>query len=122
MANLGKKLNLESITELFKSVKATTAATLNSSPFISHTSKLREQAEAKGLAEIKIGLSFDNIEEDDAEYASKGEVDRAATIVNKLVQYVRTILENINKNHMIMKFNKDIIEANKSEIDDLKKK
>ena len=122
MANVAKKLNLESISELFKTVKATTAATLNSSPFISHTSRLREQAEAKGLGDVKIGLSFDEDEDDDAEYEDRGDVDKAATIINKLVKYLRTILENINKNHIIMKFNKDVIETNKSEIEELKKK
>ena len=124
MATIGKKLNFESIADLFKTVKASTAATLDSSPFIGNNSKFKEQAVAKGLADVKIGLSFDDVEEDEAEYGDKDKDngDKAAVIINKLVKYFRTILENINTNHIFMKFNRDIIEANKAEIEDLKKK
>ena len=124
MATIGKKLNFETISDLFKTVKATTAATLDSSPFIGNNSKFKEQADAKGLVDVKIGLSFDDIEEDEAEYndKTKDHADKAAVIINKLVKYFRTILENINTNNIFMKFNRDIIEANKAEIDDLKKK
>ena len=124
MATIGKKLNLEAISDLFKTVKATTAATLDSSPFIGRTSKFKEQADAKGLTDVKIGLSFDNTEDYEAEYVDKDKDDagKVAVIINKLVKYFRTMLNNINTNHVIMKFNRDIIEANKAEIDDLKEK
>ena len=46
MATIGRKLNLEFIIDLFKTVQTTTAAIIDSTPFVSRTSKFKEKGDA----------------------------------------------------------------------------
>ena len=116
MSGLADKLNIEAFKELFDNVKNSTM-----SPFINKTSKFIEQAEEKGIAEFNVGLSFSD-DEDVLDLENGGKADKAAGIVNRLVKYVNKVILKVKEHAKLIKFNREMTEVVKVEIDDMKKK
>ena len=108
------KINTESVKELFETIKNSAI----SSPFVSRASKFFEQAEAKGVADIKVDL---DLEEEDDDIENPGKVSMPG-MVNKLVKYFNKMILKIADHAKTIKFNRDMTEAVKVEVDDLKEK
>ena len=111
---MANKINTDSVKELFETIKNSAI----SSPFISRASKFFEQAEAKGVAEIKVDLV---LEEEDEDIENPGKVNING-MVNKLVKYFNKMILTIADHAKTIKFNRDMTEAVKVEVDDLKEK
>ena len=98
---------------MFDTIKKNTIG----SPFINRASKFFELAEAKGLADIKSGFDFEEDEED----AENKEMN-VKQMVTKLVKYFGKIVNKIADHAKAIKFNSEMAEAVKVEVDELKEK
>ena len=104
------KMNTEVVKDMFETIKKNTVG----SPFIKRTSKFFEQAEAKGL---KSGFEFGENEED-----AENKNINVIQMVNKLVKFFGKIVTKIADHAKTIKFNTEMTEAVKNEVDDLKEK
>ena len=117
MAAFADKLNIDVMKELFEDVKNTTIM----SPFVTKTSKFIKMAEEKGVDKINPGLSFSDDEEVDLE-KNAGKADKAALIVNNLVKFVNKLIVKLKEHAKLIKFNREMTEIVKTEVDDIKQK
>ena len=108
------KINAESIVELFETIKNNTM----NSPFVSRASKLFEEAEANGVANVKLGFEA---EEDDEDLSNPAKVT-STVMINKLVKLFSKMVKTIADHAKTIKFNRDMTEVVKEEVNTLKNK
>ena len=107
------KINTEVVKDMFDIIKKNTIG----SPIISRASKFFEQAEAKGLADLKNGFEFEENEED-----AENKNINVNQMVLKLVKFFGKIVNKIADHAKTIKFNTEMTEAVKNEVDELKEK
>ena len=103
------KIDAESIVELFETIKSNA----KNSPFVSRASKFFNEAEAKGVSNIKLGFEA---EEEDEEVSNPAKAT-ATVVVNKLVKLFNKMVKSIADHAKAIKFNKDVAAAVKVEVD-----
>ena len=106
------KINAESIVELFETIKSNTM----NSPFVSRASKFFEEADAKGVANVKLGFEA---EEEDEDVTNPAKVT-SNVMINKLVKLFSKMVKTIADHAKTIKFNRDMTEVVKEEVNTLK--
>ena len=118
------KLNVGFFKELFDTAKKITQHTIASSPIVGKNSNLRELATVRGLDNVKIGMSFEEVVEEVPEVADTKPkaVERVTLVINKLGKMVMELVSKMGLHEKVIKFNKEASETNKKELEELKEK